>query len=352
MTQKRKLLTEKEILDDILKSSLNEAVDFNSLLQKVKKYSKQGLLTASILSSLMASPKLSHAEKGKIKSIATVSNSKTKDSSAIKNNNDSSNVSNNNRNNNNIKTTVIKDKDNQGYAYFGDYSNTIKEEGWVPVESNNDFTSFRCRYDLFNSIMIDGKSTGQMLIIAHKNKQFDLVINDKNNNHPNQFIYKGVDINTIMNYTRKFIGNRVDDIKDSYAKGKEPSIIKSESLKKNKTKIKESTEEIAIKLLIEKIEKITNKKVVLNESIQDLDKGYHDVRITLRALGLNDKIKIQRTLNHIIINFIKDHSPKESNLLASSIIEKGYKQLKDKTLKDKVYYNLKNDKNVIILIEE
>ena len=59
---------EQEIVDDLL-NSLNEDT-FDNVIEKIKSYAKKGLMTVAILSSLMASPKLSQAQKQDIKQIA------------------------------------------------------------------------------------------------------------------------------------------------------------------------------------------------------------------------------------------------------------------------------------------
>lgn len=56
---------EKYILDDIL--SVNEGV--SSIIDKVKSYARKGLLTATLITALLASPKISAQDKEKIKEI-------------------------------------------------------------------------------------------------------------------------------------------------------------------------------------------------------------------------------------------------------------------------------------------
>jgi len=58
---------EKEIADDIL-NSLNEG--FGDVLDKIKKYTKKGLLSATILLTLLSSPNFSQAEKIQIQQTA------------------------------------------------------------------------------------------------------------------------------------------------------------------------------------------------------------------------------------------------------------------------------------------
>jgi hypothetical protein len=59
---------EQEIVDDLL-NSLNEGT-FDNVIEKIKSYAKKGLMTVAILSSLMASPAFSQAQKSQIKQIA------------------------------------------------------------------------------------------------------------------------------------------------------------------------------------------------------------------------------------------------------------------------------------------
>jgi len=58
---------EKKVLDDII-STLNED---ESWLEKIKNYSKKGLLTAGILAALLATPNLTSAQQSQIKQIAS-----------------------------------------------------------------------------------------------------------------------------------------------------------------------------------------------------------------------------------------------------------------------------------------
>ena len=62
---KFKTFEEKYILDDIL--SVNEGK--NSIIDKVIKYASKGLLTATVIAALLASPKVSAQDKEKIKEI-------------------------------------------------------------------------------------------------------------------------------------------------------------------------------------------------------------------------------------------------------------------------------------------
>jgi len=70
--EEKKMLSEDEqaIIDDILGSdadySLNEAVSFSKTIEKVKSYAKKGMITATILASLMSSPAFSQVEKDEI----------------------------------------------------------------------------------------------------------------------------------------------------------------------------------------------------------------------------------------------------------------------------------------------
>lgn len=56
---------EKSIVDDILGGGVNENV--NSIMDKVKQYAAKGMLTASIIAALMASPSIGAAQKAQIK---------------------------------------------------------------------------------------------------------------------------------------------------------------------------------------------------------------------------------------------------------------------------------------------
>jgi hypothetical protein len=56
---------EQDILDDIL--SLDEAIDFSNVMDKVKSYVKKGLITATILASLLNNSAFSQEQKDQIK---------------------------------------------------------------------------------------------------------------------------------------------------------------------------------------------------------------------------------------------------------------------------------------------
>lgn len=70
---------DQQVLNSILSSNngLNEAIDFNSVIQKVSKYAKQGLLTAGVLTALMSSNAFSQQQKQQIQ--ATIQTAQTKD---------------------------------------------------------------------------------------------------------------------------------------------------------------------------------------------------------------------------------------------------------------------------------
>ena len=59
---------EQAIIDDIL--SLDEAIDFSNVMDKVKSYVKKGLITATIIASLLNNSAFSQEQKDQIKDIA------------------------------------------------------------------------------------------------------------------------------------------------------------------------------------------------------------------------------------------------------------------------------------------
>ena len=69
-----------EVVDDIL-GSLNE--DMNGIIAKVKEYVKKGLMTATVLSALMAAPQLTSAQKQEIKTVASTSTTQKVDVNSI-----------------------------------------------------------------------------------------------------------------------------------------------------------------------------------------------------------------------------------------------------------------------------
>jgi hypothetical protein len=58
---------EQAVIDDIL--SLDEAIDFSNVMDKVKSYVKKGLITATILASLLNNSAFSQEQKDQIKDI-------------------------------------------------------------------------------------------------------------------------------------------------------------------------------------------------------------------------------------------------------------------------------------------
>ena len=59
---------EEEVFDDIV-NTLNEGM-FDDVIEKIKSYAKKGLMTAAIITSLLASPNFSEAQKQNIKQVA------------------------------------------------------------------------------------------------------------------------------------------------------------------------------------------------------------------------------------------------------------------------------------------
>jgi hypothetical protein len=58
---------EQDVLDDIL--SLDEAIDFSNVMDKIKNYTRKGLITATILASLLNNSAFSQEQKDQIKDI-------------------------------------------------------------------------------------------------------------------------------------------------------------------------------------------------------------------------------------------------------------------------------------------
>lgn len=79
ITESQLTSQDQQVLNSILSNNngLNEAIDFNSVIQKVSKYAKQGLLTAGVLTALMSSNAFSQQQKQQIQ--ATIQTSQTKD---------------------------------------------------------------------------------------------------------------------------------------------------------------------------------------------------------------------------------------------------------------------------------
>jgi hypothetical protein len=61
---------DQEILDDIL--SINENVDFNTVIDKIKNYAKKGLLNTAIVMSLLGNPSFTQAQKDQIQNITNI----------------------------------------------------------------------------------------------------------------------------------------------------------------------------------------------------------------------------------------------------------------------------------------
>lgn len=60
--------------EEIISHLINEAIDFNYVLNKVKNYAAKGILTGAILSGLMNSPAFSQEQKAQIKQAAIINN--------------------------------------------------------------------------------------------------------------------------------------------------------------------------------------------------------------------------------------------------------------------------------------
>lgn len=73
--------SEKEILDDIL-GSLEEGM-FSNVLDKVKKYAKGGLITISILATLLGSTQLTTSQKDEVKDVVKTEMSTTADDMTV-----------------------------------------------------------------------------------------------------------------------------------------------------------------------------------------------------------------------------------------------------------------------------
>ena len=73
---------EQDILNDIL--SLDEAIDFSNVMNKVKSYVKKGLITATILASLLNNSAFSQEQKDQIKDIAKTEKQTEKDVLSLK----------------------------------------------------------------------------------------------------------------------------------------------------------------------------------------------------------------------------------------------------------------------------
>ena len=61
---------EQEVVDDIL-NSVNEGM-FDDMLEKVKKYARRGLITATVLTTLLGTPNLTQAQRQDIKDVAQI----------------------------------------------------------------------------------------------------------------------------------------------------------------------------------------------------------------------------------------------------------------------------------------
>jgi virulence-associated protein VapD len=73
---------EQKIVDDIL--SLDEAIDFSSAMNKVKRYAKRGLITATILASLLSNNAFSQEQKDQIKDVVKTEQSVQNETISLK----------------------------------------------------------------------------------------------------------------------------------------------------------------------------------------------------------------------------------------------------------------------------
>jgi len=111
-----------------------------------------------------------------------------------------------------------------------------------------------------------------------------------------------------------------------------------------------------IKILTEKIEKISGKKVILEENkelrealelpekIESLLKKY------IRKHGLQGIFRITRHSNLIALDYIDKRKINEKAFI-DFLLVKDFKQLSNKNIKGKEYYQFKNKYNYYVLLE-
>jgi hypothetical protein len=73
---------EQKIVDDIL--SLEEAIDFSSVMDKIKSYTKKGLITATVLASLLSNNAFSQEQKDQIKDVVKTEQSVQNETISLK----------------------------------------------------------------------------------------------------------------------------------------------------------------------------------------------------------------------------------------------------------------------------
>ena len=108
-----------------------------------------------------------------------------------------------------------------------------------------------------------------------------------------------------------------------------------------------------IKVLAEKIEKITGKKVLLKEDVKDYENAYNSLRGAIRAAGLGEFIKIARTSNYILIDLLDVKKGKNLKDAVTPALEKrGFKLKQDRKLKGNIYFQFIDPKNTKIFIQK
>lgn len=117
-------------------------------------------------------------------------------------------------------------------------------------------------------------------------------------------------------------------------------------------KMKEN-KELVIKILTEKLEKLTGQKVVLEEErLSVFDKTFTWVKDAIRVNKLQFICKVIKAQNMIMVNCMEKGSEDKLKKIQFALQSKGFEKLNNKKTNNKTYINLKFGKeNVYVLIE-
>lgn len=88
------------------------------------------------------------------------------------------------------------------YSIWGNLSDTVKKEGWLPSTWNKDYTEFSPNYGAEGkNVLIDGKNpSGNVVVRAGNNGLFDILIRDSGKQHPDFYVKKGLNASDAHNY--------------------------------------------------------------------------------------------------------------------------------------------------------
>jgi len=123
-------------------------------------------------------------------------------------------------------------------------------------------------------------------------------------------------------------------------------------IENKKTTNKEIINNYMVKILTEKIEKISGKKVELNEDVKDYESVYNQLRAQLRLDKLGEVIRIDRHSNVIKISCTDNNRTAELfNSVSVVMNKKDFKKQRNKKIKDNVFAKFVDNFNTTVLVQ-